>query len=82
MQACRSPDNTEAGPPTPLWVYAAKSKSLLEGLQPSAIAALEEWLDGQAGDPLRGGAIDVMAWPGWARVMQRRFHERFTAKAR
>lgn len=35
-------------------------------------AALNEWAAAQAPDAARGGAVDLMQWPGWSDVLARR----------
>jgi len=51
--------------------------SLLHDLTSSEQDALKEWLSKQPGDPKRGGAIDLMRWPGWVETMARQFKDRF-----
>lgn len=51
-------------------------KSALSDFTPTERAALNEWSAQQIGDPERGGVIDLMRWPGWAGVIERRAKER------
>jgi len=52
-------------------------KTLLDDMTPAEREALSEWSTAQPGDAMRGGVIDLMQWPGWERVLTRRFKERF-----
>lgn len=54
---------------------SGQPKSMLADLTPSEQTALNEWSAAQTGDPERGGVIDLMQWPGWAGVLDRRFKE-------
>lgn len=56
---------------------SARGKSILTGLTADERAALNEWSAAQPGDPKRGGAVDLMQWPGWEGVTARRFKQRF-----
>ncbi|MDE4928788.1 hypothetical protein PQH03_29490 [Ralstonia insidiosa] len=51
------------------------ARSMLDDLTPTETAELMAWSEQQPRTP--GGAIDMMAWPGWAAVMGRRFKEKF-----
>ncbi len=51
-------------------------KSILDQLNAEEASTLEAWRREQRGDPDRGGAIDLMAWPGWGQVLARQCQER------
>ncbi len=46
-------------------------KSLLDGLDAQELASFNEWRARQAGDASKGGAVDLMQWPGWIEVAAR-----------
>lgn len=54
---------------------SGEPKSMLSDLAPAERAALNEWSIAQSGNPERGGAIDLMQWPGWGEVLTRRIKE-------
>lgn len=56
---------------------SGQPKSMLSDLTPNEKIALNDWSASQSGDPERGGVIDLMKWPGWEGVLERRFKERF-----
>lgn len=67
-------------PGDPTLAPSGQGKSMLDGLTDDERSALSEWSAAQPGDPQRGGAIDLMQWPGWKDVMARRYKERFGAE--
>lgn len=46
---------------------SGKPKSILSSLTPEQRQALYEWADAQPRG--NGGAVDLMAWPGWAELI-------------
>lgn len=60
-----------------LWPKSNEATSLLQKLTPDEQRAMNEWSAAQEGDPERGGAIDMMRWPGWKDVLARQFLEMF-----
>jgi hypothetical protein len=56
---------------------SGQPKSMLDDLTEDELTSLMSWSEQQPRNP--GGAIDMMAWPGWKGVMARRVKDRFGA---
>jgi len=54
---------------------SGQPKSMLDDMTTDEAAAMMTWSEQHPRSP--GGAIDMMAWPGWEAVMTRRFKDRF-----
>jgi hypothetical protein len=54
----------------------ADSTSVLADLTEAERRELDQRAASQIGDVDRGGAIDLMQWPGWSTVLDRQFQER------
>ncbi|MBO0501766.1 hypothetical protein J1C51_23615 [Chromobacterium haemolyticum] len=65
----------EAQHHVPFVAQSGPARSMLDDLTPTETAELMAWSEQQPRTP--AGAIDMMAWPGWAAVMGRRFKEKF-----
>lgn len=52
-----------------------QGKSMLSELTQAELVAMNRWSGEQPHKP--GGAIDLMAWPGWSDVLARRVKDRF-----
>jgi len=57
---------------------SGQGKPMLSDLNKEERESLNDWLSKQKGDPERGGCIDMMNWPGWGAVVERRAMEHAT----
>ena len=65
----------EDGSHTAIIGPSGEARSMLTDLTPDEAAQMVAWSEQQPRSP--GGSIDLMGWPGWQAVMERRFKGRF-----
>lgn len=65
----------EDGSFTAMVASTGQPKSMLAELTAIEQSALNDWSAAQQGDPKRGSVIDLMQWPGWGEVLERRLKE-------